>query len=153
MNLAEILTRSAAAYPDHVAIKLDDAELTYAALDEASARVAGMLRERGVCPGDRVGIMLPNVPSFPICYFGALRAGAAIVPMNVLLKEREVAFYLGDSEARILFAWHEFADAARAGADAAGADVVLVHPQAIENDLAARAQQREVADRADDDLA
>src|SRR3954463_13381314 len=128
MNLAEILTRSAAAYPDHVAIKLDDAELTYSALDEASARVAGMLRERGVRPGDRVGIMLPNVPAFPVCYFGALRAGAAIVPMNVLLKEREVAFYLGDPDARLVFAWHEFADAAAAGAETAGADAVLVDP-------------------------
>src|SRR3954454_16831818 len=100
MNLAEILTRSAAAFPDHVAITLDDAGLTYAALDDASARVAGLLRERGVRPGDRVGIMLPNVPEFPGCYFGALRAGAASVPMNVLLKDREVGFYLGDSGAR-----------------------------------------------------
>ena len=51
-------------------------------------------------------MMLPNVAYFPICYYGALRAGAAVVPMNVLLKEREVAFYLGDSEAKVLFAWH-----------------------------------------------
>src|SRR3954454_23172563 len=144
MNLAEILTQSAAAFPDRVAIKLDDAELTYAALDEASARVAGMLHERGVRPGDRVGIMLPNVPAFPVCYFGALRAGAAIVPMNVLLKDREVNFYLGDSGARVLFAWHEFAGPAQAGADAAGAEVVLVQPDTVDNALATSTPRREV---------
>ena len=72
--------------------------------------------------------MLPNVEYFPICYYGALRAGAAVVPMNVLLKEREVAFYLGDSEAKVLFAWHQFADAAHAGADQTDAECVLVEP-------------------------
>jgi long-chain acyl-CoA synthetase len=72
--------------------------------------------------------MLPNVEYFPICYFGALRAGAAVVPMNVLLKQREVAFYLGDSEAKVLLAWHQFADAAHAGADQTDAECVLVEP-------------------------
>jgi len=153
MNLAQILTKSAAAFPERAAIKLDDTELTYAALDDASARIAGLLQERGVRPGDRVGIMLPNVPAFPVCYFGALRAGAGIVPMNVLLKDREVAFYLGDSDARVLFAWHEFADAAQAGADATGAEVVLVRPEGMEEELAVYTPQRDVAERAEDDLA
>jgi len=119
-NLAELLTRSVAARPDRVAVKVDDSELSYAALDEATARVAGLLRAKGVGPGDRVGIMLPNVPYFPVCYYGALRAGAAIVPMNPLLKDREVAFYLGDSDAKLIFAWHQFADAAQGGADRRG---------------------------------
>jgi long-chain acyl-CoA synthetase len=127
-NLADLLTRSAAARPDRVAVKRDDRELTYADLDAAAARVAGLLRAKGVRPGDRVGVMLPNVEYFPICYFGALRAGAAVVPMNVLLKEREVAFYLGDSEAKVLFAWHQFAGAAHAGADQTDAECVLVEP-------------------------
>ena len=115
-NLADLLSRSAAEHPDSVAIKLDDRELSYAALDDAAARAAGLLVAKGVRPGDRVGIMLPNVPDFAICYYGALRAGAAVVTMNGLLKEREVAFHLGDSGAKILLAWHAFADAARAGA-------------------------------------
>ena len=96
-NLAQLLTDSAAARPAHAAIRLDDLTLTYAALDEAAARVAALLRAKGVEPGDRVGVMLPNVPQFPVAYYGALRAGAVVVPMNPLLKEREVAFYLGDS--------------------------------------------------------
>ena len=91
---------------------------------------------KGVAPGDRVGIMLPNVPHFPVAYYGVLRAGAVVVPMNVLLKEREVAFYLGDSGAKVLLAWHEFADAAHAGAEQAGAECVLVEPGEFEALLA-----------------
>src|SRR4051794_328944 len=152
-NLADLLSRSAAEHPDHAAIKLDDSDLSYGALDEAAARVAGLLRAKGVQPGDRVGIMLPNVAYFPVCYFGALRAGAAVVPMNVLLKEREVAFYLGDSEAKVLLAWHEFADAAHAGAEQASAECVLVEPGAMETLLAHCEPVPEVAERKADDTA
>jgi long-chain acyl-CoA synthetase len=152
-NLADLLSNSTAARPDHVAIRLDDLELPYAALDDAAARVAGLLRAKGVEPGDRVGIMLPNVPYFPACYFGALRAGAAVVPMNVLLKEREVAYYLGDAGAKLLFAWHEFADAAHAGAEQAGTECVLVEPGELEALLAriepvAEVTERDAADTA-----
>ena len=101
MNLAGILTASAERDPDHVAIRLDDIELTYAALDGASAHIAGLLKAHGVQRGDRVGIMLPNVPYFPVCYYGVLRAGGIVVPMNVLLKKREVAYYLSDSGAKL----------------------------------------------------
>ena len=58
--------------------------------------MAAILKEKGVEPGDRVGVMLPNVPYFPIVYYGVLRAGGVVVPMNVLLKGREVGFYLED---------------------------------------------------------
>src|ERR1019366_1069071 len=117
MNLASILTESAQRNGDHIALKLDDAELTYAQLDEGSARVAGLLRAKGVEPGDRVGIMLPNVPYFALVYYGVLRAGGIVVPMNVLLKRREVAFCLRDPEAKLLFAWHGFAQDAEQGAE------------------------------------
>ncbi len=59
--------------------------------------------------------MLPNVPEFPVAYYGVLRAGGVVVPMNVLLKRREIAFYLEDSGAKLLLAWHGFAEEARAG--------------------------------------
>ena len=104
MNLASVLTDSAQRDPDHVALKLDDMEVSYGLLDEGSARLAAVLADRGVEPGDRVGIMLPNVPYFAVCYYGVLRAGGVVVPMNVLLKRREVAFYLGDSGAKLMFA-------------------------------------------------
>jgi long-chain acyl-CoA synthetase len=152
-NLADLVIRSAAAHPGRIAIKLDDLELTYAELEAASARVAGLLAAKGVQPGDRVGIMLPNVPYFAAAYYGALRAGATVVPMNVLLKEREVGFYLGDSGAKVLFAWHEFADAAHAGAEEAGTDCVLVEPGELEALLARCEPVARVAERRPDDTA
>jgi long-chain acyl-CoA synthetase len=152
-NLADLLTRSATAHPGRTAIKLDDLELSYAELDAASARVAGLLGAKGVGPGDRVGIMLPNVPYFAAAYYGALRAGASVVPMNVLLKEREVAFYLGDSGAKVLFAWHQFADAAHAGAEEAGTECVLVEPGQFEELLARCEPRAEVVERQAGDTA
>jgi len=97
MNLAQLLTRS-----DHVAIRLDDFTLTHAELDDESARTAAYLKANGITPGDRVGLKCPNVPEFAIHYFGALRAGATVVPMNPLLKEREVEHYLTDSRAKLV---------------------------------------------------
>src|SRR5919198_5469746 len=95
-NLATILTDTASAHGDETAFKLDDVELSYSMLDGATAHVAGLLRGKGLEPGDRVGLMLPNVPYFPIIYYGILRAGGVVVPMNVLLKGREVEYYLSD---------------------------------------------------------
>jgi non-ribosomal peptide synthetase component E (peptide arylation enzyme) len=63
-NLVHLLRRSAAAHAERVAIKIDDRGLSYSQLDAAAARVAGLLRAKGMQPGDRVGIMLPNVPYF-----------------------------------------------------------------------------------------
>ncbi|MBV9805047.1 MAG: long-chain fatty acid--CoA ligase [Solirubrobacterales bacterium] len=150
-NIAERLNENAAARPNHVAIKVHDTELSYAVLEEAAARVASLLRAKGVEPGDRVGIMLPNVAQFAACYYGALRAGAAVVPMNPLLKDREIAFYLRDSEAQALLAWHQCADAAHAGAEQAGIECVLVEPGQFET-LLERCQPAPeiVARRADD---
>jgi len=96
-NLASNLANTMSAHADRVAVRVGDASMTYRELDEASARVAGLLRERGLKPGDRVGIMLPNVAEFPVVYYGVLRVGGVAVPMNPLLKQREVAYYLGDS--------------------------------------------------------
>jgi long-chain acyl-CoA synthetase len=153
MNLASILTSSAARDGEHVAVKLGDFALAYAMLDGASAHIAGLLEGHGVSPGGRVGIMLPNVPYFPVCYYGALRAGAIVVPMNVLLKRREVAFYLRDSGAKLLFAWHGFAQEAQAGAQDAGAECVLVAPGEFEPIVGAATPRAAIADADDRDTA
>src|SRR6202451_3801677 len=116
-NLARNLTETTRAHAGRGAVRVDDAALTYRALDEASARVAGLLHERGLKPGDRVGLMMPNVAEVPVVYYGVLRAGGVVVPMNPLLKAREGAYYLGDSRARLIFAWHAFTDQARSGAE------------------------------------
>jgi long-chain acyl-CoA synthetase len=152
-NLAHNLTASAQHHPDSAALLIGDSAITYAELDDATARVAGLLRERGLEPGDRVGIMLPNVPQFAFAYYGVLRAGGVIVPMNVLLKQREVEFYLGDSEAKLIFAWHEFAQDAEQGAAAAGAECIVVEPESLGRSLASAEPLHEVADRAAGDTA
>ena len=152
-NLAGIATKTAERVPEAIAYKLDDLEINWQAVDEGSARVAGLLKAKGLEPGDRVGIMLPNVPYFPVVYYGVLRAGGAVVPMNVLLKGREVAFYLGDSEAKWVFAWHDFGEAAEAGADEAGAELILVKPGEFEPLLGEAEPAREVVDRDGSDTA
>src|SRR5947209_6016316 len=152
-NFAQHLSDAAAADPDHPAVKLDDVVLSYGALDAAAARCAGLLRARGVRPGDRVGMQLPNVPYFPIVYYGALRAGAVVGPMNPLLKDREVAYYLSDSGAKLMFAWQDFADAGRGGSEQAGAECVVVAAAEFDELLAGAEPVDEVADRADDDAA
>ena len=123
-NLSSLLDQAAADYPDRPAIKMDDLVLSYAQLREAAGRMSALLASLGVEPGDRVGIMLPNVPAFPIAFYGALAADAVVVPMNPLLKGREVAYYLGDSGAKALIAWHQFAGEAAKGAADAGATLV-----------------------------
>jgi long-chain acyl-CoA synthetase len=153
MNLASIMTRSAARCPGHVAVRLDDRELTYAQLDEASARLAGVLGAQGVSPGDRVGLMLPNVGYFAVAYYGVLRAGAVVVPLNVLLKRREVAFHLRDCGARLLLGWDGFAEEALPGARDAGAEFVPVPPGRFEQDLAAAEPRREMFDAPPDTTA
>jgi long-chain acyl-CoA synthetase len=152
-NLALNLSTSAERFGERVALKLDGLEVSYGLFDEAAARVAGLLREKGVGPGDRVGVMLPNVPYFAVVYYGVLRAGAVVVPMNVLLKAREVSFYLRDPAAKVLFAWHDFAGAAETGTGDAGADLVLVEPGAFEELLMGTEPAREVAARDPDDTA
>jgi long-chain acyl-CoA synthetase len=152
-NLAGNLTARAAAAPDRTAIKLDGARVSYAMLDEASARLAGYLRARGVVPGDRVAIMLPNTPDFAVAYYGILRAGGVVVPMNVLLKRREVAYYLGDSGAKLLFAWSDFAEAAVAGAVEAGISCASIGPGELASILSGVAPLVEVTPREAGDTA
>ena len=152
-NFASVLSAAVVAGPDRPAVRLDEDTLTYAQLDGAAARAAGLLRAKGVRAGDRVGLQLPNVPYFPILYFGALRLGAVLVPLNPLLKGREVAHALSDSGARVLLAWHGFADAARDGSEQAGAECVLVTPGEFEPLLEGADAVVEIADRVEGDPA
>jgi long-chain acyl-CoA synthetase len=149
VNLAALLTASAAWHGERPALRLDGADTSYRALDAASARLAGLVRSRGVRPGDRVGIMLPNIAQFPVLYFGVLRAGGTVVPMNPLLKAREIEHYLGDSGAKLVFST---SPEATAGAAAVGAQAVAVDADTL-TEIAARPSSREIAARADDDTA
>lgn len=130
-NLAENLLETTREFPRKPAIRLLGDELNYRELAVASHRVAEHLRSLGVRPGERVCVMLPNVVEFAALYYGCLLAGAVVVPMNPLLKEREVTYYVQDSDARLLFGWHECSEAAAAGTWAGGAQCVLVHPDSF----------------------
>ncbi len=152
-NFVQELTAAAAEAPDRPAVRLDDLDVPYAAVNAAAARVAGLLRTAGVGPGDRVGLQMPNVPYFLFAYYGVLRLGAVVVPMNPLLKGREVEYHLSDSGARVMVAWHGFADAAREGSEAAGAECLVVEPGAFEAQLGDADPVVEDAERADDDAA
>ena len=153
MNLADSLADTAAVHPDRVAIRLGDDTLDYRDLDDASARVAGLLAARNLGPGDPVAIMLPNVPEFAVIYFGVLRGGGVVVPMNPLLKAREVAYYLADSGASVIFAWPATAAEAEVGAAEAGAEVIVVDPATFGDLLATATPAAGVVDRAGEDTA
>src|SRR5262249_39503819 len=103
LNLAVVLEDSAREVPDKDAVVFGDHRLTYRELDAAANQVAGALVARGVEPGDRVALSCPNLPYFPIAYYGILKAGATVVPLNILLNDREIAYHLEDSGARAYF--------------------------------------------------
>ena len=101
-NLATILRETAAATPDALAYRAAGATATYRELDEQSGRFAAGLARAGLTPGQVVAIQLPNVPQFLTTYFGALKAGLTVLPMNPLLKAPEIEHQLTDSGASIM---------------------------------------------------
>lgn len=126
LNLAMMLEDTARRLPDRDAVVLGDTRLTYAEVDAAANQVANLLFARGVQPGDRVALSCANVPYFPVIYFGILKAGAVVVPLNVLLKGREIAYHLEDSGAKAYFCFQGNAELpvgieGRAGFDEAAA--------------------------------
>ncbi|MFF0636421.1 long-chain fatty acid--CoA ligase [Nocardia sp. NPDC004151] len=106
LNLALLLEDSARRYPGTNAVVLDGERLTYSELDARANQVARLLTDRGVRPGDTVALSCPNLPEFVICYYGIVKAGAVVVPLNILLRPREIAYHLDDSEA-VLYLCHE----------------------------------------------
>jgi len=115
LNLAMLLEQSARRDPGKVAVALDDYRLRYAELNGAANKLANSLVQLGVQPGDKVALMLPNTPHFPICYYAILKLGATVVPLNVLFKQSEVQYHLDDSDAVALIAWEGFLAEAVAG--------------------------------------
>jgi long-chain acyl-CoA synthetase len=151
-NLAQNLLDTAAKEGPHPALRMDDARLTYEEFRDAALRVAAAVRDRGIQPGDRVGMVLPNVLSFPVVFYGALLAGAAVVPMNPLLKAREVEYYLRDSGARLVVTGEQSADPVAEAAATVGIEAVTVGP-ALPEALMADQPLATPAERADDDTA
>ncbi|MGF7121650.1 long-chain-fatty-acid--CoA ligase [Rhodococcus sp. BE178] len=110
LNLSMLLEDSARRYPDRDALVQGEQRFTYAQVDAVSNQVANLLVSSGIRPGDKVALSLPNVPWFPILYYGILKAGAVVVPLNILLKGREIAYHLADSDAKAYFCFEGTSD-------------------------------------------
>ena len=110
LNLAILLEDSARNVPERCAVICGDARLTYAEIQAKANQVANGLLEKGVKRGDKVALSCPNLPFFPIVYYGILKIGAVVVPLNVLLKGREIAYHLKDSDAKVYFCFQGTSD-------------------------------------------
>jgi long-chain acyl-CoA synthetase len=110
LNLSVVLEDSAREVPTRVALVLGSTRLTYAEVNAMANQVANALVARGVGRGDRVALTCPNLPWFAIAYHGILKAGATVVPLNVLLKRREIAYHLKDAAAKAYFCFEGTAD-------------------------------------------
>ncbi len=113
LNLAHFLDVTAEKMPETTAVILDGMRMSYRDVAGFAHRVANVLRAKGIQQGDRVAMMLPNTPHFPIVYYGILHAGAVVVPVNVLYQEDEVRHYLTDSGAKVFFTYKMFEEPAR----------------------------------------
>ena len=103
LNLASIIEHHAQISPDNEAIVCHETRLTFRQLNVFANRVAGALVEMGIKRGDKVALACPNLPFFPVVYYGIMKAGAAVVPLNILFKPREIAYHLKDSDAKAVF--------------------------------------------------
>jgi len=90
-------------FPDHRAIIFEDTSLTYSQLNSAANGIANALKANGINRGDRVGLYLPNIPGFAICYLAILKLGAIAVSINTMFKSDEVKYIVNDSEPKIIF--------------------------------------------------
>ncbi len=109
-NLSGLLTETAQRCSERTAIVLGDTRLTYGQVDAFANMCANLLTSRGIGPGDKVALSCPNLPYFSIVYYGILKAGATVVPLNILLRGREVAYHLEDSAAKAYFCFEGTAD-------------------------------------------
>lgn len=103
LNLAILLEDSARTAPQRTAVICGDVQMTYSQVNQKANQVANALRAFGIQKGDKVALSCPNLPYFPIIYNAILKLGAVVVPLNVLLKGREIAYHLSDSDAKVYF--------------------------------------------------
>jgi long-chain acyl-CoA synthetase len=126
LSIASILAESAVRHADRTAVVLGDLRLTYAQLWSHSKQYAQALRDAGVGPGDKVALLLPNTPHFPLAYFGTLALGGVAVPVHALLKAEEIQYVLEDSGAKVLVCAAPLLGEGAKGAELAGVPVLAV---------------------------
>jgi acyl-CoA synthetase (AMP-forming)/AMP-acid ligase II len=124
INLSSVIEHHARLAPDKEALVWNEMRFTYGQLNALANRVAHALVEMGIGYGDKVALSCPNLPFFPIVYYGIMKAGAAVVPLSVLFKPREIAYHLKDSDAKAVFVFEGTAELPLAQAVKAGFDEV-----------------------------
>ena len=120
LSLASFVSDHARVTPERTAVRFGDKTYSYGQLDAMASAVAGYLSAQGLQPGDKVALSCPNLPFFPAVYYGILRAGMVVVPLNVLLKPPEISYHLKDSDARAYFVFEGTAELPLAKSGAAG---------------------------------
>ncbi|GAA4191083.1 long-chain fatty acid--CoA ligase [Streptosporangium oxazolinicum] len=133
LNLSIALEDSAREAPDRTALVFGDLRLPYSLVNTVANQVANLLVSRGIGKGDKVALACPNLPYFPFVYYGILKTGATVVPLNVLLQSREIAYHLEDSQAKALFCFEgtpelPLGERGRAGFENSSAEHFLVLP-------------------------
>ncbi len=126
LTLAAVLAESAHRHPDRDAVVMGQERISYRALWEQTRRYATVLREAGIGPGDRVALLIPNVPDFPRAYYAILSLGAVVVPVHALLVAREIGFVLTDSQAKLLIVAGPLLAQGRPAAEQAGVPLLAV---------------------------
>ena len=126
LTIASILAESAVRHADRTAVVLGPMRITYSQLWHAARQYAAVLKERGIEPGDRVALLLPNTPHFPLAYYGVLALGGVAVPVHALLKAEEIQYVLEDSGAKTLVCAAPLLGEGAKGAELAGVPVLAV---------------------------
>ena len=125
-NLATILTETTLAAPDTPVCRIGGITTTYRELDEQSGRLAAGLQSAGLAPGQVVALQLPNIPQFLTAYFGALKAGLVVLPLNPLLMAPEIEYHLTDSAAGMLIGFEGMHAEAAKACETTGVPLYLV---------------------------
>ncbi len=113
-SLVSLLARSTERYADHTAILFNERSTDFKTFRLITDAVAASLAEQGVRKGDRIGLYCVNSDAFAFAYFGILKTGATVVPINLLLNPKEIAYILDDAGATGLFYFELFAEAVKA---------------------------------------
>lgn len=103
LNLASLLEETTAKYTKRTAIVFNDTRISYQELNGAVNKISNGLMKLGLKKGDKIALSCPNLPYFPMVYYAILKIGATVVPLNVLLKAKEIAYHLTDSQAKAYF--------------------------------------------------
>jgi long-chain acyl-CoA synthetase len=124
LNVAQILSGATAADPERIALRSGDLVMTVEVLNNLAKQCARLFSSEGVGPGHRVAFVMPNVPHFPVVYYGALRTGATAVPLSPLMSAVEFEYIFRDCAPTVVVAWSGFHEAAAKAAEACGVRLV-----------------------------